>query len=163
MKRHILIAAVVLIYALPAWAETVYVSKSSTSIRTEPNATSRVIATLDAGDSLEVVDKARRFLQVRTKDGRLGWVYIYRTTSEPPTKESWDEFAILARGREVSATEAETGSAIRGLEPVAEQNAINNEIDARIIEQFKRLDAFFIKDEDLDAFMKKGHLGEYGG
>ncbi|MBW2146553.1 MAG: SH3 domain-containing protein [Deltaproteobacteria bacterium] len=163
MKRYILIAAVFMAFALPAWAETVYVSKSRTTIRTEPNATSKVVATMDAGEPLEVVDRAERFLQVRTKDGKRGWVYVYRTTSEPPDQESKDEFLLLARGRDVRASEAETGSAIRGLEPVAEQNAIQNRTDPRIIEQFKVLDAYVIKDEELNAFMKEGRLGEYGG
>jgi len=163
MKRNVFIAALLLTCAAPAWAETVYVSRSSTTIRTEPNATSSVVATLDAGAPLEVVAKEGRFLKVSTGEAKQGWVYVYRTTPEPPTKESMDEFAILARGRDVKTTEAETGSAIRGLEPVAEQNAIQNKTDPRIIDQFKALDAYSMKDDDLNAFMKEGSLGEYGG
>ncbi len=163
MKRYLLLVAAFILCSLPAWGKTVYVSKSRTHIRAEPNTTAGIVATLEAGESLEVVDEAKRFLRVRTNAGKEGWVYVYRTTPDPPDQESKDELGFLIAKRTVTASESETGSAIRGLEPVAEQNAVNSEIDPKIIEQFKVLDAYIIKEELLDDFMKEGGLGEYGG
>ena len=163
MKKLLITAILLAICAVSVRAETLYVSRDGTILRTEPNATSTVVATMDAGQPLEVISRGARFVQVKTSHGQKGWIYVYSTTSEAPSQEAKDEFAILARGRDVRASEAETGSAIRGLEPVAEQNAVQNKINPEIIEQFKSLDAYVVKEEDLKAFMKEGRLGEFGG
>jgi SH3 domain protein len=66
-------------------AQTVYVSKNfEITMRTGPSSTHKIIALIQSGKSLDLVDKGTEWSMVRTPDGKEGWVLNRYLTSQKP-------------------------------------------------------------------------------
>ena len=55
-------------------AEMMYVSVPQANVRDRISAVYNKVATVSAGDAVEVIEKQKRFIHIKTKDGRDGWI-----------------------------------------------------------------------------------------
>jgi hypothetical protein len=100
-KRILLFAVALLLIALPSACkrhnltkhEYVYVSALDTSLRDRVATMYNKVGTVHNGDRLEVLEKQRRFLRVRTDGGQEGWI---EERSLVP-QEVFDSFQKLAQ------------------------------------------------------------------
>jgi hypothetical protein len=72
-------------------AEYVYVMAQKTFLRDRVAAVSNKVAIVSNGEQLEVVDRGRRFLKVKTKSGAVGWLEDHMVIDEP----TYDKFKAL--------------------------------------------------------------------
>lgn len=77
-------------------AEYVYVTSKQTFLRDRVAAVSNRTGTVENGEKLEVLEKGRRFLRVRTEKGELGWIDDRAIV----TQEIFDQFSSLKRDHE---------------------------------------------------------------
>ncbi len=145
------------------FAETVYVKKNKTKITEESSPKSNVVAVLDRGVTLEIIDKKGKFYFVKLPDGNKGWVFKFKVGKVKPLKENkgGDLFAALAGERSLEADEASTGASIRGLSKISENYAKDKRIKPAHIQAVKNMENFKVTQENLDNFMKSEKLGEY--
>ena len=80
--------------------------------------------------------------------------------AEEVKKESEDLFAFLP-GSRIEADESDTARSIRGLSEETEQYATNRGTPAKYKRALDNVLAMEIKEKDLEAFLKTGHIGEY--
>jgi len=71
----------------PAEGDTLYVTDElEITMRTGPSLQHRVLRMLPSGTSLQVLDESSDWYQIRTSDGREGWVLKRYTTQNTPSK-----------------------------------------------------------------------------
>ena len=144
-----------------ALAETVYVNAKTAPLKSDKTASSSVIAELKRGDELSVIKKEGNWYQVRTKQGKTGWIYSFKITTKKPEKGA-GLLEELGRGTgTVTAKEASTSASIRGLSPTSERYAGRANIRAEHIAGVKKMETFRVSQEDVERFLKEGRLGEY--
>ncbi|MBM0103701.1 TIGR04211 family SH3 domain-containing protein [Steroidobacter sp. S1-65] len=109
MLRKVLLALLLVLGPLSAFAATMYISDELTvPLRRGPSGGHRIInAALPSGLALEVLgeDKAAGFTQVRTPNGTEGWVPTQYLTSQPVAKDR-----LAAATKRVEALEAQLKS-----------------------------------------------------
>ena len=88
-------------------AESVYVSDQlEITLRTGPGVKNKIIAMLNSGDKLEVLQKnPEGYTEVRTATGKTGWVLQRYLMSAPAARTRLEE--IEAREQQVAAQQAE--------------------------------------------------------
>ena len=55
-------------------AEMMYVSVPQANVRDRISAVYNKVATVSAGDAVEVIEKQKRFIHIKTSDGKDGWI-----------------------------------------------------------------------------------------
>jgi SH3 domain protein len=75
-----------LLAAPSAWAaESAYVTDHlQLGMFADSNASGKRIATLESGDRVQILERARRYAKVRAPDGRIGWVKAAFLVDKPP-------------------------------------------------------------------------------
>lgn len=149
----LLAVAAVFVYLL---AETVVVKVKTTAVRKEPKFTAAVVATLQAGAPLEKLADKDGWFQVKTKAGVTGWVH----SSALHTKK----FDLLAMDKTMK-TEASSGEialASKGFNKQVE-DAYKARNQAANFAAVDRMEALKALAADIEAFLKRGRLGEFGG
>ncbi len=154
-RLAVLVAAVlaVIVFLL---AETVVVKVKTTAVRSDPKFTASVVAKIKTGDTLEQLGVQSGWIKVKTKAGVVGWVHSTAVQAKKinlsamdgslQTQASAGEVALAAKGfnKQVEDT-------YRAGNPAADYAAVD------AMEKTRPTDA------EIEAFMKLGHLGEYGG
>lgn len=109
MLRKVLLALLLVLGPVSAFAATMYISDALTvPLRRGPSSGHRIInAALPSGLALEVLgeDKAAGFTQVRTPNGTEGWVPTQYLTGQPVAKDR-----LAAATKRVEALEAQLKS-----------------------------------------------------
>lgn len=100
-------AAMALLGAVPAGAETLYVAERlRLGLHAEPTDESAVVKTVETGVPLEVVERRENYVQVREPQGAVGWIEGRLLTPDPPARPQ------LARlQEELSRSRAQTAEA----------------------------------------------------
>lgn len=153
----IAIAALLACGRAPA-ARTMY-ARMRTEVRDSRSFGAQVVTRLKQGDAVRVVEKSGRHYRVAVA-GREGWIYYNKLTSEKPE----DISALLGSGPSTAGmdlSEMEAGGALRGLSPAAEQYALAEKIPDWAVRAVERMHEMKATPEDLDAFARRGGLGEY--
>ncbi len=155
MRLGALVLAVAAVFVL-LYAETVVVKVKTTAVRKEPKFTSAVVANLQAGAALEKTAAKDGWFQVKTKAGAAGWVH----SSAIDTKK----FTLTAMDKtmKTEATAGEVALASKGFNKQVEDayKARNAAADFAAVDRMEALKALAA---DIEAFLKRGRLGELGG
>ncbi len=149
-------------FAATAFAETLYVKKSGTKLQAADSPKSDVLATLNAGTPVNVLQRGKRFFQVSAA-GKKGWIFKFKLTAKAPQASGGDGDLLGALGgrQKIAARESSSGSSIRGLSPMAEERAKNKGTPEANIRAVKQMENFKVSAEELDRFLEQGSLGAY--
>lgn len=164
--RHTFLAVMVFLVTTmtmtnAALGETLYVSAKSAQLRSGKTSLDPVVAGLKLGESLEVVKREERWLQVRTAKGVQGWIYASHVSESKPAGGD-NELAALGKGfRQTEASSVTASAGARGLDKASESYANRAGITQQHRDAVDRMTANKIPDEDIQAFLKAGRLGEY--
>lgn len=144
-----------------ALAETVYVHAKSASLRTGKTSLSRVVASVQYGQALKLVEKGDGWYKVQTRNGAVGWIYHNKVGTSKPTER---ESRLAALGKDFRRTQSSslTGTAgVRGLDEFSADYANRARIPAHYRAAVDRMTNYRLSDREVEAFLKSGRLGEY--
>lgn len=155
MRLGALVLAVAAVFVI-LYAETVVVKVKTTAIRKEPKFTSATLATLKTGAPLDRLASKDGWFQVKTKAGVTGWVH----SSAIDTKKF--TLAAMDKTMKTEATSGEVALASKGFNKQVEDayKARNQAADFAAVDRMEALKALAA---DIEAFLKRGRLGELGG
>ncbi len=106
--------AVLLLLALPASAERAWVRGAPLMLRSGPGTQFRILGSVEAGEAIEISQRNDGWTQVRTADGKEGWVAAgYLDPVAPPAERLGELEGEVER---LSAELDTTGARARALE-----------------------------------------------
>ena len=144
-----------------AFGETLYIAAKSAQLRSGKTSMDPVVATLKLGEPLEVMKRDTRWLEVRTTKGVTGWICASNVSASKPAGGD-NELAALGRNfRRTDASDVTASAGARGLDKASEGYADRSGITREHRETVDWMTAYKIPDEDIQAFLKSGRLGEY--
>lgn len=148
-----------------AWAETMYAKSGGVKVTVEQSPTSKVVATLDLGDEVNVVEKAGRQYQVKLPNGKVGWVFKFKLTDEKPASSGGggSGLSALTGKSTITAKEARAGGSIRGLKETTEQYAKRKQISQADRQSVEKMEQLNIPSDELTRFKREGGIGEFEG
>lgn len=87
MRTAITGLILLLLFASPSWAETVYVDDlHEVMMRTGPDAKNRIVSVVKSGKALDALESKGGWTKVRAPWGKEGWIISrYLTDTEPPS------------------------------------------------------------------------------
>ena len=142
-------------------AETVYVQAKSAQVRSGKTSLSQTVATVQFGEALEKLRQEDEWLEVRTTGGVTGWIFVSKTTT---TKPAGGDSRLARLGQTVRRTEAApltASTGARGLDKVAGEYANLTGIPQQYQDAVDRMTAYRLTDQEVEAFLRQGRLGEY--
>jgi uncharacterized protein YgiM (DUF1202 family) len=150
-----LVAAVLVVFVY-LLAETVMVQIKTTSVRKDPKFTSSALATIKAGEALEKLQTQNGWVQVRTKAGVVGWVHSSAVTAKKLNLTASDS------GLQTQASAGEVALAAKGFNKQVEDKyrQANPNLDFAAVDALERIRPTAA---EIEAFLRAGHLGEFGG
>ena len=144
-----------------AFGETVYVAAKTAQMRSGKTSLDPVVASLKLGETLEVVKRDDRWLQVQTTKGVTGWIYYNNVSASKPAGGD-NELATLGQSfRRTDASAVTASAGARGLDKASEDYAKRSGITQQQRDAVDRMTTYKISDEEIQAFLKSGRLGEY--
>lgn len=144
-----------------AFGETLYVAAKSAQLRSGKTSLDPVVASLKLGETVDVVTREDRWLQVQTTKGVKGWIYHNNVSASKPAGGD-NELAALGRSfRRTDASGVTASAGARGLDKASEGYANRSGITKQQRDAVDRMTAYKIPDEDIQEFLKSGKLGEY--
>ena len=144
-------------------ATTIYVQAKSAQLRDGKTSLSNAVATVQFGEEIDVLRQEEDWLQVRTSGGAMGWIFANKTTPTKPSAAGSDS-GLAKLGQAVRQAEAAPVTAsvgARGLDKVSEEYAKRSGIPKQYQNTVDRMTANRLSDEEVEAFLKEGRLGEY--
>ena len=153
--------ATVITMADAALGETLYVAARSAQLRAGKTSLDPAVASLKLGETLEVVKRDDRWLQVRTTKGVTGWIFYNHVSASKPAGGD-NELAALGQGfRQTDASAVTASAGARGLDKASEDYAKRSGITQQQREAVDRMIAYKLSDDAIQEFLKAGKLGEY--
>lgn len=161
-RRHLALvaAALVLLLAGSALAQTLWVRSRYARLRAGTTSKDAVVAKLHHGEAVKVLKTQGGFARVRIAGGIEGWVSSTWLSAKAPSKRNRRLETLGAAARNDGSKISYTAGA-RGLAPEAKTYATakgNAAAAARALEQLEKV---VISDDALDAFLSAGKLGDY--
>ena len=150
--------------------QTLWVTSENADLKSERSISSDTIAVLDRGSELIVQAFESRWYQVKTTDGKTGWVYRGKVSetkpeaSETETKEDSGGIGGLLGGlggSSVGTDAADSARSIRGLSPEAEAYAKTTGTPKQSQQALDQVLSMSISNRDIETFLKNGKIGEY--
>ena len=142
--------------ALVLLAETLVVKIQTTQVRKDPKFYAQVLATLQAGESVEKIGAQAAWFQVKTAKGIVGWVH----SSALETKK----FNLFAMNKtlKTQASASEVALAGKGFNKQVEASyrAKHGEMSFAWVDKMLEIK---IPPTQIEDFLKKGKLGEFRG
>jgi uncharacterized protein YgiM (DUF1202 family) len=167
-KTFIAIISLFLLTSVSLFAqEYLWVSSPEAKLKSENKASSETIAVLKTGEKLTVEKTEDKWHFVKTASDKKGWIYrgkVSDTAPETNETDSDDSMGGLLSGLSGSSIEAETADtsrSIRGLSPEAKQYAQKTGTEKQYIQAVDRVLSFQTPASRIEAFLKKGNIGEY--
>lgn len=150
-----LIATVLVVFVF-LLAETVVVKIKTTSIRRDPKFTSPAVAAIKAGDTMEKLEARDGWVKVKTKAGVVGWLH----STAVQTKKL--DLLAMDKTMKTQASAGEVALAAKGFNKQVEDKyrAGNAAADFAAVDAMEKIKPTAA---EVDAFLKQGKLGEYGG
>jgi len=164
MRRLTLAAAIVALWALTALptmaqTQTMY-ARFSTPVRSGRGLSSTTIGTLQQGQAVQVDGREDNYFRV-TLNGQSGYVYYNKLDDKKP-EDVATLLAAAPASQGLQLTELEAGGALRGLSPMAEDYTASADIPQWAKDAVEQMQARQVTLQEMDAFQRAGHLGEYG-
>lgn len=173
-RRFSLILSITVFLVLAAaasgvYAESLWVTSEQTALKAGRSISAATLAELNRGTQLTVLDYESRWYRVRTLDGQTGWVYRGKVSDTPPEQSGQpkgegggigDLLGGLS-GSSVEADAADSARSIRGLSPEAEAYAKKTGTPQQSRKALDRVLSMSVTENEVDAFLKAGHIGEY--
>ncbi len=148
-----------------AAAETMYAKKAKVKVTEQKSPTSKVVATLNRGDSVQVIQKSGKHYKVRTRSGKTGWVFKFRLSAKKVEAAggSGKSLGVLTGETSVAAREARSGGSIRGLKETSKGYAKSKNIDPAHEQEVEDMERFDVPEDELIRFQQEGGVGEFAG
>lgn len=136
-----------------------YINSKYAKLRDGRTSSSKVLATLNYGDSVQTLQEQSGFVQVKA-GAQTGWVAKAWTSTALPTRAQWaEQMGRESRNATLGGITATTGA--RGLGAQGEALARTKGDRDTAITQVKALDQVSVAPEEVDAFLQTGQLGDY--
>ena len=144
-----------------AQEQTVFVQARNAQLRSGKTSMSPVVATLQSGEPLQVIRREGDWMEVRTGTGATGWLFANKVGTTKPSTGTGTLAALGSsfRQREASPVTASTGA--RGLDRVSEEYARQVGIPPQHRDAVDRMTVYRLSEQELEAFLREGRLGEY--
>ena len=155
--RICVVGAVLLLSALAlAAAGVMSIQVRTGKLRARPSFLGQVIASVAYGDRVSVLDEKGGWIQIRTSDGRTGWIHQSALTTKKVALKAGD--ADVATG----ASGSELALAGKGFndEVEAEFRSENPDLDYTWVD---RMETFRITPEQARRFLAEGKVAGKGG
>lgn len=143
-------------YILQQQQVTVYVRRDGTAVRSGTGPRDPVVAELDRGAPLRVINEDRMRYEVRTPGGETGFIARLNVTDvAPATGGTGGMFSVRD---DLGAGQRSNVTAIRGLSPTSEE--LGGEVPEETIEAYKKVKDLSARltREQLDAFAAEGGI-----
>ncbi len=156
--------------SIAAAGQTLWVTSESADLKAERSISSNTVTELDRGAELSVLSYESRWYQVKTKNGKTGWVYrgkVSETQPEVSGSEEKDEGGGIGGllgglgGSSVETDAADSARSIRGLSPEARAYAEKTGTPKQSREALDNVLSLSISENEIESFLKNGHIGEY--
>jgi len=145
-----------------ALADTIYVQAKTGKLRAGKTSLDIVVADVKFGDALEMLRKDGNWLEVQTSAGTKGWIFAGKTTITKPVGSGDSDLARLGQSvRRSEAGEVTATAGARGLDKASEGYANRAGITQRDRDAVDHMTAYRMSDQEIEAFLKEGGLGEY--
>ncbi len=155
LRFGIFFTSILLVFVF-LFAETIVVKIKTASVRREPKFYAASLATVGAGTALTKITAKDGWFQVKTKTGVTGWVH----SSAIDTKKF--DLASMGGTQSSQASSGEIALAAKGFNKRIEDSykAKNAAANYAGVDAMERLT---VAPADVEAFLKQGRLGEFGG
>lgn len=159
MRRRVLVLVSISLFVVfigLLLAETLVVKVHSTNLRKNPKFYAPVIQALQAGERVEKISSQEGWFQVRTLSGATGWLHSSAVEVQ--------KFSLLAldKSMKTQASASEVALAGKGFNKQVEESyrAKHGELSFAWVDKMLQIK---IPVAQVEEFMKKGKLGEFGG
>ncbi len=137
-------------------AETLMVKVQSTNLRKSPKFYAPVIHALAAGERVEKISSQEGWFQVKTAKGVIGWLHSSAVEVQ--------KFSLMAldKSMKTKASASEVALAGKGFNKQVEESyrAKHSELNFALVDRMLQIK---IPLAQVEEFMKKGKLGDFGG
>jgi len=147
--------------------QKMWVSSFDAKLKADKTASSKTLAVLNVGDALTVENEEDHWYRVTTTDGKKGWIYRGKVSSEPPQAagengdgDSVGKLLTGLTGSRIGSGEADTSRSMRMLSVEDEKkkaSGTEQEHAAALESVLSRR----IPDARVDQFLQAGKIGEY--
>lgn len=152
----LLILSLLIIFIGLLLAETLIVKVQSTNLRKNPKFYAPVIQALAAGERVEKIGSQDGWFQVKTSGGVTGWLHSSAVEVQ--------KFSLLAldKSMKTQASASEVALAGKGFNKQVEESyrAKHAELNFAWVDRMLQIK---IPIAQVEEFMKRGKLGEFGG
>lgn len=143
---------------------TVWVASSGTKLKADTRATSATVADLALGTELQVRETRDAWYRVAGPGGVEGWIYRGKVTETPPAAAPAGGsglFGGVTGQSTIQAASADTSRSIRGLSPETTEYADGAGTPKENREALDQVLALVVAEDELEAFLQAGRIGEY--
>lgn len=144
--------------------ENCWVSSSGTTLKTSGSVSAENVASLPVGTELQVMERAGRWVRVKTGDGLEGWVYAGRIADTAPAAEVAEDaglFGGVFQNSQIQTAKADSARSIRGLSPETEYYAQQRGTPEIFRKELDKVLTRETSAEELRVFLSEGRIGEY--
>jgi uncharacterized protein YgiM (DUF1202 family) len=155
-SRTVLVSAGIFLLATLLIAETLVVKIRTTNLRKQPKFYAQTLTVLKTGERLEKLGSQNGWIRVKTSLGLTGWIH----SSAVETKK----FSLFSSNQtlKTGATADEVVLAAKGFNKKVEEEykAEHPNINFALVDKMLKIE---IPPSEMEAFLKKGKLGEFRG
>ncbi|GEM_PF-435482 len=156
-----IVVGAILLTAGSAFADDVFVKTRYAKLRAGTSSRDATVTKLKHGAKLTVIGKKGGFLNVKTADGKTGWIARSWTTKELKKRNKFLEgLGRAARGGSGGKDVSFTAGA-RGLSSQAHTYAKDHPDLKAVVASIEKLEKLEVTMDELDAFLVAGKLGDY--
>lgn len=148
--------------------QKVWVTSEDATLQSERSISSETIAEIKRGTELTVSAFENRWYKVTAPDGKTGWIFRGKVSTEPPPDAGGESGSggiggLLGgvTGSTIEADAANSSRSIRGLSPEAQEYAQQTGTPAESQAALDMVLSSKLDKTDIDLFLKEGKIGEY--